>query len=48
MSVLEGARMFTEGETVQAGDVIVSGVMDSIASGNGRCTPWRRSRPDMV
>jgi similar to stage IV sporulation protein len=33
MSVLEGARMFTEGETVQAGDVIVSGVMDSIASG---------------
>jgi len=33
MSVLEGARVFTEGETVQAGDIIVSGMMDSIASG---------------
>ena len=33
MSVLEGARAYTVGETVQAGDIIVTGVMDSIASG---------------
>lgn len=33
MSVLEGVRVLTEGNTVQAGDVIVSGIMDSIASG---------------
>lgn len=33
MSVLEGARVFTEGDTVQAGDIIVTGVMDSIANG---------------
>jgi similar to stage IV sporulation protein len=33
MSVLEGARVYTVGDTVQAGDVIVTGVMDSIASG---------------
>lgn len=33
MSVLEGARVFTVGNTVQAGDVIVTGIMDSLASG---------------
>ncbi len=33
MSVLEGARVFTVGDTVQAGDIIVTGVMDSIARG---------------
>lgn len=33
MSVLEGARVLTLGDTVQAGDIIVTGIMDSIASG---------------
>lgn len=33
MSVLQGARVFTVGNTVQAGDVIVTGIMDSLASG---------------
>jgi len=33
MSVLEGARVLTVGSTVQAGDIIVTGVMDSIANG---------------
>jgi similar to stage IV sporulation protein len=33
MSVLEGARVLTVGDTVQAGDILVTGIMDSIASG---------------
>ncbi|UOO38606.1 sporulation protein YqfD [Oscillospiraceae bacterium CM] len=33
MSVLEGARAVQEGATVEAGDVLVSGIMDSISSG---------------
>lgn len=33
MSVLEGANLFTVGDTVQAGDVIVTGIMDSLTSG---------------
>lgn len=33
MSVLEGANVFTVGDTVQAGDVIVTGIMNSLTSG---------------
>ncbi|SHH92551.1 similar to stage IV sporulation protein [Sporobacter termitidis DSM 10068] len=33
MSVLEGARVCAEGSTVQAGDILVTGVMDSLSSG---------------
>jgi similar to stage IV sporulation protein len=33
MSVLEGARVQTEGDTVQAGDILVTGIMDSLVSG---------------
>ena len=33
MNVMEGKRVFTSGETVMQGDIIVTGIMDSISSG---------------
>jgi len=33
MSVLEGSRVFTVGDTVEVGDVLVTGIMDSLSSG---------------
>ena len=36
MVVLEGKRAHTEGDTVEAGDILVTGIMDSLSSGNRR------------
>jgi len=51
MSVLEGMKVCKEGDTVQAGDLLVTGIMDSIASGkrtvHAMAEVWARTWYDL-
>lgn len=51
MSVLEGKGVVKEGDTVQAGDLLVTGIMDSIASGkrtvHAMAEVWARTWYDL-